>query len=386
MSIQQSRDRILTTHVGSLPRPHDLLDLMRARLTGLDYDRQLYDARVRTAVAECVRRQVEIGIDIVTDGEQSKPGFYTYVHERLEGFEPRPQLRIQSWPLEVAAFPEYYEQYFREAMTGGAIVPIVPLVCTGPVRYRGEEALKRDIENLKAALSDVRPHAAFMPSVAPSGVGRNEYYRSEEEFLHAVGAALRAEYGAIVEAGFLLQIDDPFLTDIFADPTLGSAERDVRARMLIDVVNESLRGLPPEKVRFHTCYGINEGPRVHDARLEDVLRYVLQVDAGAFSFEAANARHEHEYHVWERIKLPDGKVLIPGVISHASNIVEHPELIAERLVRFARLVGRENVAAGADCGFSSQATYRTEVHPSVIWAKFEALREGARLASEQLWK
>jgi len=386
MSIQQSRDRILTTHVGSLPRPHDLLDLMRARLTGLDYDRQLYDARVRTAVAECVRRQVETGIDIVTDGEQSKPGFYTYVHERLEGFEPRPQLRIQSWPLEVAAFPEYYEQYFREAMTGGAIVPIVPLVCTGPVRYRGEEALKRDIENLKAALSDVRPHAAFMPSVAPSGVGRNEYYRSEEEFLHAVGAALRAEYGAIVEAGFLLQIDDPFLTDIFADPTLGSAERDVRARMLIDVVNESLRGLPPEKVRFHTCYGINEGPRVHDARLEDVLRYVLQVDAGAFSFEAANARHEHEYHVWERIKLPDGKVLIPGVITHASNIVEHPELIAERLVRFARLVGRENVAAGADCGFSSQATYRTEVHPSVIWAKFEALREGARLASEQLWK
>jgi 5-methyltetrahydropteroyltriglutamate--homocysteine methyltransferase len=386
MSIQQSLDRILTTHVGSLPRPHDLLDLMRARLTGLDYDRQLYDARVRTAVAECVRRQVETGIDIVTDGEQSKPGFYTYVHERLEGFEPRPQLRTQSWPLEVAAFPEYYEQYFREAMTGGAIVPIVPLVCTGPVRYRGEDALKRDIENLNAALSDVRPHAVFMPSVAPSGVGRNEYYRSEEEFLHAVGAALRAEYRAIVEAGFLLQIDDPFLTDIFADPTLSSAERDVRARLLIDVVNESLRGLPPEKVRFHTCYGINEGPRVHDARFEDVLRYVLRVNAGAFSFEAANARHEHEYHVWERIKLPDGKVLIPGVITHASNIVEHPELIAERLIRFARLVGRENVVAGADCGFSSQATYRTEVHPSVIWAKFEALREGARLATERLWK
>lgn len=381
----QSIDRILTTHVGSLPRPHDLLDLMKAKLTGLDYDRAVYDARVRTAVAECVRKQVDSGIDIVTDGEQSKSGFYTYVRERLEGFEPRPQRRVQSWPLEVAAFPEYYEQYFKEAMAGGAIAPIVPLVCTGPVRYCGEDALRQDIANLKAAASGVRHHAVFMPSVAPSGVGYNEYYRSEEEFLHAVGAALRTEYRAIIDAGFLLQIDDPFLTDIFADPKLGPADRHTRALVFIDAVNESLRGLPLEKVRFHTCYGINEGPRVHDAPFEDVVQFVLKINAGAFSFEAANARHEHEYHVWERVRLPDGKVLIPGVITHASNIVEHPELIAERLIRFARLVGRENVIAGADCGFSSQATYRTEVHPRVIWAKFEALREGAQLATERLW-
>ena len=224
-----------------------------------------------------------------------------------------------------------------------------------------------------------------MPSVAPSGVGFNEYYRSEEEFFHAVAAALRTEYQAIVDAGFLLQIDDPFLTDIFADPKLGPDDRQARALMYVEAINESLKGIPPSRVRFHTCYGINEGPRVHDAPLNDVVPYMLKVNAGAFSFEAANPRHEHEYHVWERVKLPEGKVLIPGVITHANNIVEHPELIAERLIRFARLVGRENVIAGADCGFSSQASYRTEVHPSVIWAKFEALQEGAQLASAQLW-
>jgi 5-methyltetrahydropteroyltriglutamate--homocysteine methyltransferase len=378
-------ERILTTHVGSLPRPKDLLDLMKAKITGVGHDPQAYEERVRSAVAECVGKQAETGIDILNDGEQSKPGFFTYVRERLEGFEPRPQQRTEGWPLEVAAFPEYYEQYFKEAMGGGAIARIVPLTCTGPVRYCGAEALQRDIENLKRAASPVRHHAVFMPSVAPSGVGSNEYYRTDEEFFHAVAAALRTEYKAIVGAGFVLQIDDPFLTDVFSDPALSPAQRDGRAMMFVEAINESLRGILPEKIRFHTCYGINEGPRIHDAALQDVVPYMLKVNAGAFSFEAANPRHEHEYHIWERIKLPEGKVLIPGVITHASNIVEHPELIAERLVRFAKLVGRENVVAGADCGFSSQATYRTEVHPSVVWAKFEALREGARLASRQLW-
>jgi len=383
--MQLSTNRILTTHVGSLPRPKDLLDLMKAKLSGKPHEAKAYDARVRSAVAECVRQQAEKGIDILTDGEQSKPGFFSYIRERLEGFEPRPQQRMSNWPLEVAAFPEYYEQYFKEAMIGGAILPIVPLACTGPVRYCGEAALKRDIENLKAAASAVSHHAVFMPSVAPSGVGSNAYYRTEEEFFHAVGAALRTEYKAIVDAGFLLQIDDPFLTDLFADPALNRAQRHARASMFVEAINESLSGIPTEKVRFHTCYGINEGPRVHDAPLEDVLPYILKVNAGAYSFEAANPRHEHEYHVWERAKLPDGKVLIPGVITHASNIVEHPELIAERLIRFARLVGRENVVAGADCGFSSQASYRTEVHITVIWAKFDALRTGASLATKQLW-
>jgi 5-methyltetrahydropteroyltriglutamate--homocysteine methyltransferase len=384
-TVQKSLDRILTTHVGSLPRPKDLLDLMKAKVAGLAYDKGVYDQRVKSAVAECVKKQVETGIDIVSDGEQSKPGFFTYVRERLEGFEERPKQKRKMFAAEVAAFPEYYEKYFREAMTGGAIAPIVPLVCTGPVVYRGEEALERDIGNLKAAAAEAHAQGAFVPAVAPSGVGTNEYYRTEEEFFHAVGAALRREYKAIVDSGLLLQVDDPFLCDIFADPALAAAGRKKRAEMYIDAINESLRGIPPEKVRFHTCYGINEGPRIHEAALSDVVGYMLKVNAGAYSFEAANPRHEHEYHLWESVKLPEGKVLIPGVITHASNIVEHPVLIAERLARFAKLVGRENVVAGADCGFSSQATYNTEVHPTVVWAKFEAMREGARLATKQLW-
>jgi 5-methyltetrahydropteroyltriglutamate--homocysteine methyltransferase len=385
MSTQQNTDRILTTHVGSLPRPKDLLDLMKAKVAGLAYDHDAYERRVRDAVVDCVRRQAETGIDIVSDGEQSKPGFFTYVRERLDGFEARPQRRMQLFAAEVAAFPEYYEQYFKQAMLGGSIAPVVPMVCVGPVKYRGQAALRRDIENLKAAAAGVSHRAVFMPAVAPSGVGANEHYRSEEEFFHAVGAALGTEYRAIVDAGFRLQIDDPFLSDVFADPTLDAAQRRKRADMYVEAINASLAGIPPEQVRFHTCYGINEGPRIHEAALADVVGHMLKVNAGAYSFEAANPRHEHEYHLWEKVKLADGKVLIPGVITHASNIVEHPELIAERLVRFARLVGRENVVAGADCGFSSQATYATEVHPTVVWAKFEALRDGARLATKQLW-
>ena len=383
--MQRSAGRILTTHVGSLPRPKDLLDLMKAKVSGLAYDKAAYDQRVKSAVAECVKKQVETGIDIVSDGEQSKPGFFTYVRERLEGFEERPQQKRKSFAAEVAAFPEYYEKYFREAMTGGAIAPIVPLVCAGPVKYRGEEDLERDIANLKDAATQARAHGAFVPAVAPSGVGTNEYYRTEEEFFHAVGAALRTEYKAIVDSGLLVQVDDPFLCDIFADPALDAARRKKRAAMYVETINESLRGIPPEKVRFHTCYGINEGPRIHEAALSDVVEYMLKVNAGAYSFEAANPRHEHEYHLWESVKLPEGKVLVPGVITHASNIVEHPVWIAERLVRFAKLVGRENVVAGADCGFSSQASYHTEVHPTVVWAKFEAMREGAQLATKQLW-
>jgi 5-methyltetrahydropteroyltriglutamate--homocysteine methyltransferase len=385
VNAQNSTSRIVTTHVGSLPRPRDLLDLMKARLAGAAYDENAYESRVRSAVADCVRRQAETGIDILTDGEQSKPGFYTYVRERLEGFEARPGRQAHPFAAEVAAFPEYYEQYFKQAMTGGAIAPVAQMACTGPVKYKGEAALRRDIENLKAASAGVPHRAVFMPAVAPSGVGVNEHYRTEEEFFHAVGAALAAEYRAIVDAGFLLQIDDPFLSDIFADPALSTAQRKARADMYVEAVNASLVDIAPERVRYHTCYGINHGPRIHEAALADVAGHMLKVNAGAYSFEAANPRHEHEYHLWERIKLPAGKVLIPGVITHASNIVEHPELIAERLVRFAERVGRENVQAGVDCGFSSQATYMTEVHPTVIWAKFEALRDGARLATRQLW-
>ena len=250
--------------------------------------------------------------------------------------------------------------------------------------------MRRDIDNLKAALRELDPgldpEDVFMPAVAPSGVGKNEYYRSYEEYMHALAEALSTEYRAIVDAGFLLQIDDPFLTELYSYSSLSAAERRKTAETYVEALNHGLRGIPPEKVRFHTCYGINEGPRVHDAPLKDMLEIILKVNAGAYSFEAANPRHEHEYHVFENVKLADGKLIIPGVITHASNIVEHPELIAERIVRFARLVGRENVIAGVDCGFSSQATYQPEIHPSVVWAKFRAMAEGARLATEQLWR
>jgi 5-methyltetrahydropteroyltriglutamate--homocysteine methyltransferase len=382
--MMHSTDRILTTHCGSLPRPGDLLDLMKAWLSGQPIDAAAYDERVRTAVCEVVRQQVEHGIDVVTDGEQSKPGFFTYVNQRLEGFEPR-QGGFKLYEAEVRAFPEYYRDYFARAMMGGTVAPMTPVVCVGPVRYRGHDALRRDLENLEAALQGQGCAEAFVPSISPSGVGSNEYYRTEEEYLFAVADALNEEYRTIVHAGFLLQVDDPFLTDLYGDPSLAPEEQRRKADLYADAINHALSGIPADQVRFHTCYGINEGPRVHDAALRDVLPSVLRIRAGAVSFEAANARHEHEYHVFEDVKPPEGTVLIPGVITHASNIVEHPALIAERLVRFAKLVGRENVLAGADCGFSSQATYKPEVDPRVMWAKFQAMAEGARLASRQLW-
>ncbi|HUK42729.1 MAG TPA: cobalamin-independent methionine synthase II family protein [Candidatus Acidoferrales bacterium] len=386
--MKRSTERILTTHCGSLARPKDLLDLMKAKLNNEPYEEGAYGQRMRSAVAEIVRKQADHGIDIVTDGEQGKPGFFAYVRERLIGFEPKGAERgaRKEWAAEVAAFPEYYEQYFSRRMMGGSIVRRVPMVCTGPVAYRGHEAIRKDIENLTAALAGIKVEEAFMPAVAPSGVGSNQYYSSEEEYLQAVGEALRTEYQAIVGAGFILQVDDPWLTELYGDSSLSLNDRRKIAERSIAALNHALRGIPAEKIRFHTCYGINEGPRVHDAALKDIVDLILKVNAGAYSFEAANPRHAHEYHVWETVKLPDGKIIIPGVVTHASNIVEHPELIAERITRFAKLVGRENVIAGSDCGFSSQATYNPEVHPTVVWAKFQAMAEGARLATKQLWR
>ena len=228
-------------------------------------------------------------------------------------------------------------------------------------------------------------HHVFLPATAPSGVGINEYYKTEEEYFHAVAVELNKEYKAIVAAGILMQFDDPFLPDIFVEPDLDEAQMKRRAEMYVEAANVALKGIPPEMIRFHTCYGINEGPRLYEAALSEVIGYMLKIDAGSYSFEAANPRHEHEYHVFEEVKIPDTKVLCPGVITHASNIVEHPELIAERIMRFAKLVGRENVMAGADCGFSSQALYKTEVHDTVVWEKFKAMREGADIATKKLW-
>jgi 5-methyltetrahydropteroyltriglutamate--homocysteine methyltransferase len=387
MQLQQNTDRIQTTHIGSLPRPHRLLDVMKAKYSGQSYDQNAYNQALRAAVTDVVREQVDCGIDIVTDGEFSKPGFFTYVRERLDGFESRPDIKLKLFEQEVAAFPEYYEQYFKQAMMGGAIVSLAPVVCVGPVKYRGEKQVQIDIDNVKAAAAaaGVANEHVFLPATAPSGVGLNEYYQSDEQYFHALAAEMSKEYRAIVDAGILVQIDDPFLPDIFYEVGLDDAQKKHRAEIYVEAINTALKGIPAEYVRFHTCYGINEGPRIYEAALKDIIDYVLKIDAGSYSFEAANPRHEHEYHLFEQVKVPEGKVLVPGVVTHASNIVEHPELIAERIIRFARLVGRENVIAGADCGFSSQALYNTEVHRTVVWEKFKAMRQGADLATEQLW-
>src|SRR5262245_15971190 len=257
--MKRSERRILTTHCGSLARPLDLLDLMKARLAGEPYDEAAYARRVRSAVAESVRRQVECGIDVPTDGEQGKPGFFAYVRERLTGFEPVPGGGAPGWPEEVAAFPEYYRDYFSRAMLGGSITAGARLRCVGPVAYRGHEAIRRDLDNLKAGLAGLDPAEVFVPAVAPSGVGANAYYRTEGEYLQTVAEALRAEYRAIVDAGFVVQIDDPFLTDLFSGSGLGDAERRKKGELYVEAVNHALAGIPPERIRFHTCYGINEG-------------------------------------------------------------------------------------------------------------------------------
>jgi len=380
-----SEQRILTTHVGSLARPVKLLDIMKANIQGEDNHLEL-ESCIRDAVFASVQEQVTDGIDIVADGEMSKVGFFAYVRDRISGFEPRPGQGYAAFDAEVEAFPEYYQQYFGEAMLGGNLVPFVPVACTGPVAYHGLEQLQRDLTNLADAAKAANAHAAFVPSVAPTGVGSNEYYQKEGDYLSAVAEALRVEYKAIIDAGFSLQIDDPFLPDLFADRHLTNAQIAEKASNYVDILNHALRGIPAEKIRYHTCYSINEGPRIHDIPFIEFVRYMLNVNVADYSFEAGNVRHEHEYHIWEEITLPLGKRLIPGVICHASNTVEHPQLIAERLIRFAERVGKENVIAGADCGFSSQATYKPEVHPTVVREKFRALRAGADLASQKLWR
>jgi 5-methyltetrahydropteroyltriglutamate--homocysteine methyltransferase len=382
--MKASSQRILTTHVGSLPRPKPLLDQMRNMLEGRGDDLDYADA-LREAVVDSVRQQVAHGIDVVTDGEQSKTGFSRYITDRLDGFEPRPRPAGSGFGPEVAEFPEYYEQYFRRAMYGGAVARATTLECVGPVAYVGREQLDRDIANLKEATRGSEVEDMFMPAVAPSGVGRNAYYATDEEFYFAVADALHEEYQTIVDAGFVLQVDDPFLSELFSYSDLPRDECQERGELYVASLNRALAGIAADRVRYHTCYGINEGPRVHDAPLSELLSLMLKVNAGGYSFEAANARHEHEYHVWEQAALPADKLLIPGVITHSCAVVEHPELVAERIGRYAHIVGRERVLAGADCGFSSQATYNPEIHPKVMWAKFEALTEGARLATEKLW-
>jgi 5-methyltetrahydropteroyltriglutamate--homocysteine methyltransferase len=388
--MKHSTERILTTHVGSLPRPADLLALIKAKEAGEPIDAGAYTARVKQAVADAVGRQAEAGIDIVADGEMGRYGFIPYVNDRLSGIEPRPNAGGEgTWARsrEHLAFPEYYA--WAASMPGAAGgAQRTRWVCTGPIAYKGQAALARDIDNLKAALAAARCEEAFMPAVSPAqlaGWNRNEYYKTDEEFRIALADALREEYRAIVDAGLVLQIDDPQLASHYTThPELDIAQCRNVANATVEVLNHALAGIPPERVRYHTCYGINMGPRVHDLELKHIIDVMLRINAGAYSFEAGNPRHEHEWKVWEMVKLPKGKALIPGVITHGSNFVEHPEVIAQRIGRFAQAVGRENVIAGADCGFASFST-TCEVHPTVVWAKLAALAQGARLATQELW-
>jgi 5-methyltetrahydropteroyltriglutamate--homocysteine methyltransferase len=395
--MKRSTERILTTHVGSLARPAPLISLLRLRENGEFYGREELARLAREAVTEVVRKQVEAGIDIVTDGEQGKSSFYGYIVERFTGFERKPaapgkESRPRAAGREYLAFPDYYAWSERIAEPfggrGGGRGHGVD-TCTGPVSYRGHEAIQADIDNLKAALKGQAHEDVFMPAIASSYVAStfsNEYYNTHEEYEQAVSDAMREEYQAIVGAGFILQIDDPRLVTYYMmNPHLSVADCRKWAETRVEAINYSIRGIAAEKIRFHTCYSIDVGPRIHEMALKDIVDIMLKINAGAYSFEAANPRHEHEYHVFERIKPPEGKILIPGVISHTTNLVEHPELIAERIVRFAKLVGRENVIAGADCGFAASALRFNDTHPSVAWLKFAALAEGARLATREMW-
>jgi 5-methyltetrahydropteroyltriglutamate--homocysteine methyltransferase len=389
--MKTSTNRTLTTHCGSLARPHALLDLMKARYFDGAYEANVYAAELRRAVTDCVRGQAESGIDVISDGEMGKTNFAGYVRERLTGFEPRPGAAVAAVRREAAGeaamFPEYYREYAAARTNRGYAAPFPepPLACTGPIDYQ-PDAVQADIDNLRVALEGARCEDAFLPAASPRTNLPNEYYRGDEEYRQAYADAVRREYLAITAAGFVVQVDDPgFATQYGQDPSVPVAERVRAAEQFIETLNYALRGIPEQQVRFHTCYSINMGPRVHDAAMRDIAPLILRINAGAYSFEAANPRHAHEWRVWEDLKLPQGKLLIPGFISHTTPLVEHPEWIADQIVSYARLVGRENLLAGADCGFSSLAMYHPEIHPSVVWAKLRALAEGARLASERLW-
>jgi 5-methyltetrahydropteroyltriglutamate--homocysteine methyltransferase len=385
--MKRSTDRIITTHVGSLARPEALLDIMRERENDRPYDKAAFDKAVKAAVAERVQMQVKAGIDVVTDGEMSKVSFLGYVKDRLAGFtiDTKPSGLAPSWQAEYDMFPEYYEGYLTKYSK--AVAPLRRIIATGPVSYAGHDLLQIDIANLKAAVKGKsKISEVFMPSAGPSGFGRNTYYKTHEEFLFAVADAMAVEYKAIVDAGFILQVDDPWLIDGLCDPATPLKQRKANAQIHIAAVNHALRGIPEEKVRHHTCYGLNHGPRLTDVPLRDVVPYTLQINAGAYSFEVCNPRHMHEWNIWADIKLPAGKILMPGLLGHANNYVEHPELIAEYIVRYAKLVGKQNVVGSADCGFSSRASYAPEVHPTVVPEKFKALAQGAKLATAMLWK
>jgi 5-methyltetrahydropteroyltriglutamate--homocysteine methyltransferase len=386
--MKRSSDRILTTHVGSLIRPPALLAFLRAKQGGQPFDAAAHEACLKASVADVVRHQADVGVDIVSDGEFGKSiSWSQYVLERLSGFERRPI--AGSDPFARGADRDRFAEFYAELDAREPRNTQFDSVCVGPIDYVGAAELKRDIDNFKAALGAVAVEEAFLPVAAPASVipdRKNEYYKTEQDLIDAIAAAMRVEYRMIVDAGFLLQLDDARAAVTYDRmvPPARFADYHAWVARHVAAMNRALEGIPEDRVRYHVCWGSWPGPHTTDVPLKDIVDLVLQVRAGAYVIEGANPRHEHEWRVWESVKLPPGKVLIPGVVSHATNIVEHPELIAERIVRLARLVGRENVIASTDCGFA-QGPFLRRVHPSIQWAKLEALAAGARLATKALW-
>jgi 5-methyltetrahydropteroyltriglutamate--homocysteine methyltransferase len=409
--MKRSSERILTTHVGSLVRPIPVREVMAAREQELPFDEPAFETTLRNAVDEVVSRQAEAGVDIISDGEFGKTGWNRYVAERLGGLvhrEVRPgelehsNLNIIS---EVKKFPEFYAAYdavqkFDWLPPGqskalprdhGERPPQRKMIweCVAPITYRGHAAIKRDIANFKAALGRAKVQEAFLPVAAPmSGRGQwiNSHYPDEDSLVTAIAAAMKEEYRAIIDAGLLLQIDDPFLADQYARrlEVMGPEGAFKYCESRIELLNQALSGIPEDRIRYHVCWGSWNSPHTTDVPVRTLLPLIFKVRAQAYSIEAANPRHEHEWMVWKDVKLPDGKILIPGMVTHSTNVVEHPELVAWRIQNFTNLVGRENIIAGTDCGFS-QSYNHLRVHASVQWAKLESLVEGAQIASKQLW-
>ena len=391
--MKRSDGRILTSHAGSLPRPQALLEVTRAKLAGEPYDEKVYAERLSAAVEEVCRKQTELGIDVINDGEYGKASsgpidygsWSSYAWARLSGWEPGEPgtLPALAGRRDRARFAEFYAELDATGFRSSSSLGGRPPVFTGPITYVGQQAVRTDLMNFKTALAKVTAEEGFITAVAPGSFARrqNRYYGSDEAFLHALAEALREEYKAIIEAGFVLQLDDPGLPDTWdmANPEPSVADYQKFAMLRVEALNHALRELPEDRIRYHICWGSWHGPHSTDLPLRSIVDVLLQVHAGAFSIEAGNVRHEHEWKVWRDVKLPEGKILIPGVVSHATNVVEHPEVVADRILNFARVAGRENVIAGTDCGLGGR------IHPQLVWAKLEALVAGARLATNELW-
>jgi 5-methyltetrahydropteroyltriglutamate--homocysteine methyltransferase len=388
--MKRSSTRILTSHVGSLIRPPALQDFLRAKQAGKPYDEAAYQQCLTSSVAEVVRQQAEAGIDVPSDGEFGKSiSWAQYALTRLSGFERRPIKLEAANPFKRGADRTQFADFYAELDKNEAVATTMEAICTGPIAYNGQSELQRDIDNFKAALKNVKVEEAFLPVAAPASVipdRKNEYYKNDEDLQVAIAAAMRTEYKMIVDAGFLVQLDDArsAVTYDRMVPPASFADYKTWLSQQIDILNHAIEGLPQDRIRYHVCWGSWPGPHVSDVPLKDIVDVLLRAKVGAFVIEGANPRHEHEWQVWKTAKLGAGQMLIPGVISHATNVVEHPELVAERIVRLAKVVGRENVIAGTDCGFAQGPFYR-RVHPSIMWAKLEALSAGARLASKELW-